>query len=158
VTDCIVVPDPTTTLAITTAGSPLEVGPDCPDGTGTWWTAITLPAWAYRNEYAPPSPWLPGQVLLSAVPDQSSLAVAVGAKASTLTALQAQKAALDDALAQWRYTVTLTAVSGLETVTIGSWLAQPCAVVWGDLDTQPWGQEYVAVGSAAIPVNPPGSP
>lgn len=151
--------DPTITITLSTGAEPLVIGPDCVD-TGIWWNALSLPAWAMRYEYAPPSQFLPGQMLLSAIPEAGAVTVAVVARGADLDAVETQKALLASVLAQWRYTITVAATpdGGSPTVLGDTYDAKPTIPIWGQpVDTAEAGM-LVAVGTASIPVNPPGSP
>lgn len=146
--------DPLITVTLTWDDGELVLTPDCPDdGEGLWWATLLLPAFAYRYTQAPPSAWVPGNVLLSAVADSSVLTLGVGVVAGDTTNLEAQKALLVDALGQWPYTVTVDQGG----VTVGTWRADPTIPQWGALAQQDAGL-FAAEAAVSIPVNPTGAP
>ncbi len=71
----------------------LVLEPDCPDdGVGLWYSSeVPLPAWTYRSTTAPPSAWVPGNILLAAVLDSSTfpLVIEASGKMKTVAVLQA---------------------------------------------------------------------
>lgn len=150
--------DPAVDVTLSTADEPLVIGADCVES-GLWWNVLTLPQWAMRYEYAPPSRFLPGQALLSAVPDAAAVAITVVARGADLDAVETQKALLAAVVGQWRYTITIDAtLDGGTPTTLGSWDAKPTVPVWGpDVDPDIVGL-LVALGTVLIPVNPAGSP
>lgn len=148
--------DPLITVTLTWGGDDpgdLVLTPDCPDDDGMWWATLVLPDFAYRYTSAPPSAWVPGNVLLAVVPDSAALALTVGVKGSDTATLEAQKALLTAALAQWPYTVTVDQGG----VTVGAWRADPTMPRWGALAQQDAGL-FAAEAVVSIPVNPVGSP
>jgi hypothetical protein len=149
------------TLTITLSATPddLILTPDCVD-VGLFWEVLTLPQWAMRYEYAPPSQFLPGQMPLSAVQDAGAVAAVVVAKGDSLAAVEAQKATLAAVLAQWRYNLTVTAVpdTGPPQIIAGPWRAMPTVPVFGQPVTHEEVSLLIAAATVSIPVNPPGAP
>lgn len=136
----------------------LTLGPDCVDEEGLWWNVLVLPAWTYRNTTAPPSAWVPGNVLLAATRESAVLTLTVAALAADTDALADQKALLEAALGQYPYTVQIDVTDpGGSPVTDGPWDAQPTLPQWGAMTPDQSGM-FVAEGTVTIPVNPPGSP
>lgn len=128
-----------------------------PAAAGLWWNTLDLPGFTFRYDYAPTSRWLPGAVLLGAVPDASALNVTVVAQGTDLATLEAQKAALAAGLAQWTYTVFVSAVlAPADPVSLGSWAAKPTLPVWGTVTPSLYGM-LVCQGAVSIPVNPIGA-
>lgn len=70
------------------------------------------------------SPWLHGETVVSVVREQSSLPLTVIVSAGTEAALDAARVALDEALWQFHYTVTVT-----EGATSKTWRCSPAS--WG---------------------------
>lgn len=146
--------DPIITVTLTWGDTgELELGPDCPDDDGMWWNALVLPPFAMRYTLAPPSSWVPGNVLLSAVPDSAALTLGVAVRGSDTATLEAQKAILVDALGQWPYVVTVDQGG----VVVGAWRADPTIPQWGALTQQDVGL-FVAEAAVSIPLNPVGAP
>jgi hypothetical protein len=151
---------PELTVTLSGSPSPLVMGGAAVD-VGTWWNALTLPAWAMRYDYAPPSTLIPGQILLGAVPDASAVALGVVVRGSSLTDVEVRKAQLESYLAQWHYTITVTATPdepGADPVVVGGpWQAQPTIPVWWPQGITPLAVGTLAVvGTVSIPVNPAG--
>jgi len=144
-------------ITVTIAGDDVEdvvLGPDCPEGDeGLWWNALVLPDFAYRYTQAPPSQWVPGTLLLAAVPDAATLTLGVAAIGTDTVTLESQKAILANALAQWPFTVTV-AVGG---TTVGSWRADPTIPRWGEMTQQDVGL-FAAEAAVSITVQPTGAP
>lgn len=145
--------DPIITVTLTWDGGELALTPDCPAGEGLWWNALVLPPFAMRYTQAPPSAWVPGNVLLSAVPDSAPLTLGVGVKGDDVAGLEAQKAVLVDALGQWPYVVTITEGAA----TLGAWRADPTVPQWGALTQQDAGL-FAVEAAVSIPLNPTGAP
>lgn len=146
--------DPLITVTLTWDDGELVLGPDCPDdGEGLWWSSLLLPEFGYRYTQAPPSAWVPGNVLLAVVPDSAALTLAVGAVGADTASLEAQKALLTAALAQWPYVVTITQGA----VVVGAWRADPTMPRWGALAQQDVGL-FAAEAAVSVPVNPVGAP
>lgn len=139
--------------------SELALGPDCPDDdeAGLWWNVLVLPDWAFRYTQAPPSAWVPGNVLLAATPDSSALTLVVAALGTDTTTLEAQKDLLEAALSQWPFVVTIEVGEGAGAVTVGSWRADPTIPHWGAMTPQQSGL-FAAEGAVSIPLNPVGAP
>lgn len=147
------------TLVIGPPGDPFEIPPECPpDAGGIAWNAVADPEWEVRYTYAPPSQWVPGQMLLGAVTDAGSVPVSVIVRGTSLADLEARKAALSDALAAWPGEYKAEATLGAETVTVsGPWPTFPTVVRWGEMRVGILGR-CVVEGLFALPVNPVGAP
>lgn len=134
----------------------LELPPTRPDEglAGLWWNSLTLPDWTMRYTQAPPSAYVPGNVLLAYVPDSSSLTLGVVALGSDTATLETQKAIVESALgAHWPFTVHID----VDGVAVYSWRSDPTTVRWGTMTPQRSGL-FVAEGAVAIPVQPVGAP
>lgn len=70
--------------------------------------SVNRPTFEYRRNYAPPSSWMAGQTLLSAVLDASTVPAVVYLRAATSAALATLEDELTTALGQWSYGLTLT--------------------------------------------------
>ena len=158
--ECAVEPVVTVTLTWgEDPGASLVLPPACEDPSGLWWNALALPDWSMRYSYAPPSAWVSGSMLLSAVPDASSVPLVVAARGTDLADLEVQKASLAAALAQWSYTVDVVADpgGGDPLVSLGQYAGQPTIPRWGAVTPQR-ARLYVAEAQVLIPVNPAGAP
>lgn len=148
--------DPTITVTLTWGESgELVLGPDCPDdGVGLWYSSeVPVPGWTYRSTTAPPSAWVPGNILLAAVLDSSTLPLVVEASGTDTATLEAQKALLVAALGQWPYYVQVD----VGPVSLGQWRADPTYPLWGAMAQIDAGL-YVASAAVGIPINPVGAP
>jgi hypothetical protein len=150
--------DPAIEVTIGYGDETLVLTPDCVDAPGLWWSILVPPLFAYRYTSAPPSAWVPGDVLLAVVEDVGTLNMTVGAIGSTTAELEAQKALLDTALATWPWTLTITITDPDTSVTTeGPWEAHPTVPNWGDLDPL-WVGTYAAEAVIVATLNPVGSP
>lgn len=113
---------------------------------------LSVPNFSMRLTYAPESMWIPGRLVLGAVMDGTEVPLTVYAKGTTSADLQAKKADLEAAFAQFSYTITML----VDGVTIGTWPADPTSVWWGVVD-HGQAEQHFAVGTVSIPVNPPTS-
>ena len=145
--------DPVIVVTLAGSGADLALPPECPGDEGLWWNALALPDWGMRYTYAPPSQWVPGAVLLAAVPDASAVPITVAARSTSVAGLEVQKARLEAALRRWSYTVSID----VDGTSLGSWEALPCIPSWGAVTPQRAGL-FVAEASVSIPVNPAGAP
>lgn len=148
--------DPTIEVHLSRPGEEgdLIIGPDCVDEQGLWWSSIVLPQWTYRYTQAPPSAWVPGNVLLAAVVESASLVMSVAALGTDQVTLNAQKAVLADTVAQWPYYVTVL-IGG---TTLGTWKADPTIPQWPIPLAQQDAGLYVDEAIVTIPLNPVGAP
>jgi hypothetical protein len=148
--------DPLIVVSLTRGDDPaLVIGPDCPDdGVGVWWTSIVLPQWAYRYTQAPPSAWVPGNVLMAAVVDSTTLALALTCQGTDQASLEAQKQALTDTLGQWPYYAGVT----IGTTPLGTYRADPTIPLWSVPLAQQDVGLFIAEGTVSIPLNPVGAP
>ena len=110
---------------------------------------VTWPAFTARRTYAPDSAYESGRTLLAAVQDASELPVTVYAHATTTVALNAAKAELEAALAQWSYDITLTVDSVAHVYNAEIVLGVP----WGPIDSG-MVAAHMARSSFSIPLNP----
>lgn len=142
-------------LRLGTPGNQLALSADCPDGgVGIWWNELSLPQFALRYQWAPSSMVVPGQVLLSATMDRSSIAARVVAIGTTAAELEAQKAILAASVGRFRYNVSI--VHGAQS--LGSWVAGPTTPIWDDALSPHRSATYTAGASLLIPVQPTGAP
>jgi hypothetical protein len=111
---------------------------------------LAQPNFEMRRTYAPDSRYTPGRLLLGAVLDGTTIPLTVTVRGTSAANLLARKAELEAAVAQFAYTVTMT-VAGVE---VGAWPADPTAPWWGVVDHAD-AAAFLAVGTLAIPVNPP---
>ncbi len=117
---------------------------------GLWLPADGLgePSFQPRYAYAPDSRHLDGRVLLGVSRDQSTLPLVIRAAAETAVALDALKAELEAALAQFVYDLTRVR-DGVTTV------FQAIYSVPQPTDVEPWMRaNHEARYSVVIPVNP----
>lgn len=136
----------------------LEIGPDCPEERGAWWSSLQMPDWAYRYTYAPPSAYVPGNVLMSAVIDAGAVTMRVAVKGTTIADLEAEKAKVNAACAAWPGLIIVTADTGDGPSTIGGpWQSFPTVPSWGPTTPQMLGL-LVAEATISLPVNPAGAP
>lgn len=112
---------------------------------------VQLPDFAMRMNYAPPSVWTPGQLLLSATLDSAALGLSVIVRGSSEANLATLKAELEAAVSQFSYEVSV--VQGAVTQT---WTADPTWPAWGAL-TFPMASNFMAQAGLSIPVNPIGA-
>lgn len=136
---------------------PLIIGYECVRP-GLFWNELVLPEWEYRYNYAPPSAWVPGNVLLSAVEESSTVTMKVVAMGATLADLEVQKARLGAALAFRRGEFKAVATDGLGPVNVGGpWPTIPTKPRWGGV-TPTSLRMFYAEADFAVPVNPEGAP
>lgn len=124
------------------------------DFTGTtYWLPngdLEWPRFTKRKEHAPPSRYLSGRTLLSRVDDTATLPLVIYATAGTSSALDTAKTALEAALNQWTYSLTLTVDGVARTYTA------ECAdddISWGAIDSG-MVRAKLARGSVVIPLYP----
>lgn len=112
---------------------------------------IEWPRFDTRRTYAPPSEFVAGRVLLSAVPDVGAMTTTIYARGTDAATLKAAKAELEAAVSQFSYTLTLT-----ENGQSWTWTAQPELPSWGQVDTG-MVRAFMAKATVVIPLNPEGS-
>lgn len=152
--------DPVITVSILYANGEqtLTLGPDCPEERGAWWNSLQLPEWSYRMTYAPPSAYVPGNVLMAAVVDAGAITLRVVVKGTNLVDLEAEKAKVNAAVRAWPGLVIVTADTGDGPTNIGGpWQSFPTIPAWGATTPQMYGM-LVAEASISLPVNPAGAP
>ena len=88
------------------------------------------PAIAQRRTYAGNSAWLNGSTLISATKEQASLPLVIYTEAASSATLDTQMTALEAALGQFVYNVTVT-VDGVAKV----WRGDPADISWGEVDS-----------------------
>lgn len=110
---------------------------------------LVWPAFGTRRTYAPDSPHEAGRVLLAAVADATEIPVTIYAHGDTTTALNAAKAELEAAVAQWSYGLTLT-VDGATHIYRAEIVLD---VPWGPIDSG-MVRAHMARTSFSIPLNP----
>jgi hypothetical protein len=138
----------------------LVIPPTCDDDEGLWWNSLALPDWGVRYNYAPPSIWVPGSIMLGAVADSSTLALRVVARGSDADGLETQKALLASRLFTGAMVVGIDADYGTVTpavTNLGLWRARPVIPSWGPVTPQRAGMLF-AETTLSIPVEPPGAP
>ena len=134
---------------------PLVISSDCDDPIA--WVAMGLPEWDYRYNYAPPSGYVPGNVLLSIVPDSGAVPMTVSIQGTSLADVETQKALVQTKLAAWPGLFKAEAITAEETVIIaGPWESFPVIPKWGDVLVPLLGH-YLVEGTFSLPVNPAGS-
>jgi hypothetical protein len=115
------------------------------DGSSTF----ALPTFSPRIQWAPDSAYVTGRQFLASVLDQGTLALPVRVIAPDATTLVTRKSALETALHQAAYTVTIT----VDGYVIGSWNAFPSLVGW-QTPTPRDRADLMARAVLQIPVNP----
>lgn len=121
--------------------------------TDTYWlpeTGVEWPKFGRRKSLGDPSPYLSGRPLLARVSDMGSLPLTVYVRATTSSALDTAKTALQTAVDQWTYDLTLT-VDG-----VAATYTAECAddeIAWGEIDSGMVGA-HIARGSLVIPLYP----
>lgn len=147
---------PLVTVFVGAEEDPLELPSTCDAGLS--WVTLSLPQWGYRYAYAPPSVWVQGNVLLSAVPDSGEVAMVVSVEGTSLADVEDQKAALEAALAAWpgEFKAVATDDNGNTTIA-GPWQSFPTIPRWGDVLPTVLGY-YLVEATFSIPVNPIGAP
>ncbi len=133
-------------------GDPLVISSDCDDAIS--WVTMGLPEWEYRYNYAPPSDWVPGNVLLSVVEDSGAVRMVVSVQGSSLADMEAKKSEVKAALAAWPGLFKVEAITTDETVVIaGPWESFPVIPKWGAVLT-PLLDHYLVECTFSLPVNP----
>lgn len=110
---------------------------------------LVWPAFDTRRLYAPDSNHAAGRTLLAAVQDAAELPLTVYAQGASGAALEAAKAELEAAVAQWSYDLTLTVDSVAHTYHAEIVLGVP----WGPIDSG-MVAAHLARTSFSIPLNP----
>ena len=117
-----------------------------------WWLDETggfgRPARTQRRTYAADSPWQDGSLLVASVLAQTSLPLNVYVGGATWAWVDTRQTALERALRQFSYNVTVT-VDDVQTV----WAADPADISWGDTDPG-MVQAFLARAVISIPVYP----
>lgn len=126
----------------------LAVGDHPGDGLWIGEDGVGAVGWDFRRTYAPDSGWFSGKGLLAAVREASTLPLTVYAQAASSAELDALKAELEAAAAQWSYTVTVT-VDGIAT----TYNCEPAIPQWGPVDSG-MVRLHMARCQLVIPVNP----
>lgn len=140
-------------VSIGDAEDPLVITSQCEE-LGIQWTDLSLPEWSLRMLYAPPSGYIAGNVLLSAVEDAGDLALAISVQGSSIADLQSRKNTLRNALAVWPGEVTIRLVEDSGTSIIaGPWQSFPTVPRWGEVTALLSGI-YYQDATVSIPVNP----
>lgn len=111
--------------------------------------AVVWPSFETRRTHAPDSAYEAGRTLLAAVQGAAELALNVYVHASTGAAVEAAKAELEQALAQWSYDLTLTVDSVAHVYHAEIVLGVP----WGPVDSG-MVTAHMARTSFSIPLNP----
>lgn len=138
-------------------GAPLVLEDGC-DGPGIFWSFMTEPEWDLRTVTAPPSQWVPGNLLLAAVQESATVPMAVTIIGTDLEDLKSRKVALDTALQAWpAYFRADVVTEAGASIVMGPWDAFPTRPRWGDVSVDLYGM-YAQIGSFSVPVNPTGSP
>lgn len=138
--------------------APLVLSPDCGQEPGITWTALGLPEWSLRYLYAPPSNYVPGDVLLATVRDSGAVVLTISVQGSSLGDMETKKAQVATALAAWPGEFKVEATDVNETVTIaGPWETFPATPSWGEV-RMPLLEYYYVETTFSLPVNPPGAP
>ena len=108
---------------------------------------ITWPAFTMRRTYAPDGD-IAGKQLLSAVPDEGSVQLAIYVQSDTTADLRTAMDALDAAATQWAYDLTVT-VDGVAR----TYQADPEYPQWGQVDAG-MVRAFMSHATITIPVNP----
>ena len=122
-------------------------------GVGSFWfpeDGNEWPRFSRRKEYAPNVRYLGGRTLLARVSDVGTLPLNVYAQASTGSALDALKAALQATVDQWTYDLTLT-VDGVSATYTAECVDDDIA--WGEI-TAGMVKAHMVRGSFAVPLYP----
>lgn len=137
---------------------PYVISSTC-ESVGVQWTQLVLPEWTLRMGWAPPSNFVAGNVLLSAVEDSGDVAMVVALEAETADALTALMAEVKAALIVWpgEFSVISVDDNDVETVVAGPWQSFPTVPRWGEITALLHGTYYID-GSFSITVNPAGAP
>lgn len=146
----------TVTVILGPEATPLTIPSTCDEGLS--WTKMTLPDWELRYTYAPPSIYVPGNVLLAAVQDSGAIPMIVSVEGTSLSDLEVQKAELEVALLAWPGLFQVDATDDNGTATIaGPWETFPTVPHWGDVLPTVLGH-YLMEATFSLPVNPTGAP
>lgn len=137
---------------------PFIISSTC-ESEGVQWTQLVLPDWSLRMGWAPPSNYVSGNVLLSAVEDSGDVAMTVALEAASAAALNLLMSDVKAALAVWYGEFSAISVDdeAVETVIAGPWQSFPTVPRWGDVTALLRGTYYID-GTFSIPVNPVGAP
>lgn len=146
----------TVTVTLGLEEDPLVLPSTCTEDSS--WVEMALPDWELRYGYAPPSAWVPGNVLLSAVQDAGAVPMLVSVVGSSLADMESKKTELENALAAWPglFQVDVTDDSGTVTIA-GPWETFPTMAHWGDVLPTVLGY-YLMEATFSLPVNPDGAP
>jgi hypothetical protein len=109
---------------------------------------IVRPDFDYRRGYAPQSSFSPGQQLLSAVLEASTLSLVIMCRATSTALLRAAEAELTAAVGQFAFDVTLTVDGQAET-----WAADCSVPKFGDVDSG-MAKAFLSRAVLTIPINP----
>lgn len=133
------------------------VPPECSDfnedGYRFWWNSVAWPFFDYRYTYAPPSAWLPGNVLLSAVPGGATVPLSLVVEAEPGVNAQANLQTGRDFLE------TLLRKDGLhfgyriDGTLVANYDADPSIINWGPVNVLAMGV-LALEGAVVIPINP----
>jgi hypothetical protein len=151
------------TVRVGVGDGALVIPDDCPVEGGIMWTSLGNPEWSLRLATAPPSLYVPGNVLLSAVEDSGEVPMTVLVRGSSLGDLEARKAAVRAALSAWpggtmQFLATDLGIEGSPPVSIGGpWGTFPTVPRWGAVEVNLL-RYYSVEGVIAVPVNPEGAP
>lgn len=129
---------PTTTLTITDVGGSAMWLPE--EGLGR-------PGKAWRRKYAEEGLYH-GSLLVAATLEQATIPARIYCKASTTSALEALQDELEDALAQFTYTTTVTLDGAAK-----AWLSDPADISWSDVDSGEV-RGHLIQAAVTIPVYP----
>jgi hypothetical protein len=120
---------------------------------GSYWLpeqGAEWPRFSRRKEYAPAVRYLGGRTLLARVADVGTLPLTVYARAASGSALDTLKAALQTAVDQWMYDLTLT-IDGVAVTYTAECVDDDIA--WGEVDSG-MVKAHLARGTVAIPLYP----
>jgi len=124
---------------------------DMPPATSGWWVdsrGFGRPEHTKRRTYASDAPWTKGKVLTASVADQSTLPFTFWGMAASTSALYALMDALEAALDQFTYTVTVT-----DNALARTWTCDPADVRWSDMSLAQ-SRAMIVMGTVTIPVYP----
>jgi hypothetical protein len=109
---------------------------------------LVRPDFDFRRTYAPTGPFTPGQQILSAVLEASTLPLVILCHSTTTALLRAAEATLTAAVGQFAYDVTVTVDGQTET-----WAADPSWPHFGDVDSG-MVAAHISRAVLTIPINP----
>lgn len=112
---------------------------------------LAFPDFDMRLTFAQDQPDVPGKAILSAALDQGTMPLLIDVRGATMAELQANRRALEDAFAQFAYTVQLSLDGETETYN-----AFPCWPKWGAVNSGAMAARIVQA-SLSVPVNPMGA-